>query len=84
MLQLDERNERTEARYFLENYLNTEFCLNGITEKHYTVKYLDSSDNPFIQIADVFANLYYSELNTEAYTDLFNTLKEKEKFKSCI
>ena len=82
LLQLDERNERTEARYFLENYLNTEFCLNGITEKHYSVKYLDSADNPFIQIADVFANLYYSELNTGAYTDLFTNLKEKEILKA--
>ena len=32
LLQLDERNERTEAKFFLENYLNTEFCLNDVTE----------------------------------------------------
>jgi hypothetical protein len=46
------------------------------------VKYLDSADNPFIQIADVFANLYYSELNTGAYTDLFAILKDKEILKA--
>ena len=82
LLQLDERNERTEAKFFLENYLNTEFCLNNITDKHYTVKYLDSVDNPFIQIADVFANLYYSEINTGAYTDLFTELKNKDILKA--
>lgn len=76
-IQLDERNERTDAHYFLENYLNTEFCLNGITEKHYSVKYLDSSTNPFIQIADVFANLFYSHLITNSYTKEISTLKEK-------
>ena len=58
LIQLDERNERTDARFFLENYLNTELCLNGVTENHFTVRYLDSSVNPFIQIADVFANIY--------------------------
>lgn len=82
LLQLDERNERTEARFFLENYLNTEFCLNNVTEKHYSVKYLDSADNPFIQIADVFANLYYSELNTGAYSDLFKELGDKNILKA--
>lgn len=82
LLQLDERNERTEAKFFLENYLNTEFCLNNVTEKHYSVKYLDSADNPFIQIADVFANLYYSELNTGAYSDLFKELKDKDILKA--
>ena len=46
------------------------------------MKYLDSAENPFIQIADVFANLYYSELNTGAYTDLFTNLKKKEILKA--
>ena len=78
LLQLDERNERTEAKYFLENYLNTEFCLNGITEKHWSIKYLDSANNPFIQIADIMANLYYSELNTGAYSDLMKKLEQKD------
>ena len=82
LLQLDERNERTEAKFFLENYLNTEFCLNDVTDKHYSVKYLDSADNPFIQIADVFANLYYSEINTGAYSDLFKELKDKDILKA--
>lgn len=78
LIQLDERNEKTEAKYFLENYLNTELCLNNITENHFSVKYLDSSTNPFIQIADVFANLYYAQLNTGAYTKEFEKLKENK------
>ncbi len=77
MIQLDERNEKTEAKFFLENYLNTELCLNNITDHHFSVKYLDSSTNPFVQIADVFANLYYAHLNTDAYTKEIENLKEK-------
>lgn len=76
LLQLDERNERTEAKFFLENYLNTELCLNGISEKHFSVQYLDSKNNPFIQIADVLANLYYSELNTNGYSAEMTLLKD--------
>lgn len=81
LIQLDERNERTEAKFFLETYLNTELCLNNITDSHFTVKYLDSSTNPFVQIADVFANLYYAELKTGTYTDAINVLKEKDILK---
>lgn len=81
LIQLDERNERTEAKFFLENYLNTELCLNNITDHHFSVKYLDSSTNPFVQVADVFANLYYAELNTSAYTSEFEKLKKKNILK---
>lgn len=66
---------------FLETYLNTELCLNNITDSHFTVKYLDSPTNPFVQIEDVFANLYYAELNTGAYIDAINVLKEKDILK---
>lgn len=82
LIQLDERNERTDARFFLENYLNTELCLNGVTENHFTVRYLDSSVNPFIQIADVFANIYYSQLNTHGYDNEMHKLKERNILKA--
>lgn len=82
LIQLDERNERTDARFFLENYLNTELCLNGVTENHFTVRYLDSSVNPFIQIADVFANIYYSQLNTHGYDNEMYKLKERNILKA--
>ena len=78
LIQLDERNERTEARFFLENYLNTELCLNKITEKHFTVQYLDSSENPFIQLSDVLANIYYSQLNTNGYENEIKKLRERK------
>lgn len=81
LIQLDERNERTDAKNFLENYLNTEFCLNGISEKHFVAKYLDSANCPFIQIADIFANLYYSQLNTNAYSDEIKKLDERNILK---
>lgn len=75
-LQLDERNEKTEAKYFLENYLNTELSMNRTTEGRFEVSYFDSSDNKLIQIADVFANLFYSQLQTGSYDDEFKKLKE--------
>lgn len=78
-LQLDERNEKTEAKHFLENYLNTELVCNHVLSGDCTVSYFDSSNNHIIQIADVFANLMYSELKTNAYTKEFDFMK-KEKY----
>lgn len=66
-LQLDERNEKTETKFFLENYLNTELFMNGTATGRFDVKYFDSADNNVIQIADVFANLYYSQMRTGGY-----------------
>lgn len=75
-LQLDERNEKTGTKYFLENYLNTELVMGGITTGKFDVKYFDSSDNSLIQLADVFSNLYYSQLQTGAYEKEFRELEE--------
>ena len=77
-LQLDERNEKTETKYFLENYLNTELVLGGTTDKPFRVQYFDSVNNKFIQIADVFANLYYSNVITNGgYEQEIGRLKEE-------
>jgi len=76
-LQLDERNERAEAKCFLENYLNTELALGGVTTGKFQVAYFDSANNKFIQIADVFSNLFYSELLTGNYTEAFHKLWEQ-------
>lgn len=76
ILQLDERNEKTEAKFFLENYLNTELPLNGIYDGEFKVSYFDSSNNKFVQIADVFANLYYSHLKTNHYQKEFDELRK--------
>lgn len=75
-LQLDERNEKTETRYFLENYLNTELTMNGVTTGKFDVIYFDSANNDLIQLADVFSNLYYSHLQTGSYEDAFKKLGE--------
>lgn len=75
-LQLDERNEKTNKKYFLEQYINTEFIARGITNQKVHVTYFDSSANKMIQIADVFANLYYSHLITNKYTKELDMLKK--------
>ena len=75
-LQLDERNEKTETKYFLENYLNTELSMNGTSTGKFDVTYFDSADNNLIQIADVFANLYYSNLQTGEYSDEIKKLED--------
>lgn len=80
-LQLDERNERTETRYFLENYLNTELFMNGTINSKFDVAYFDSSNNCFIQIADIFANLLYSHLQTGGYDEELKKLKDADILK---
>lgn len=72
LLQLDERNERTETKHFLENYLNTELGSRNIIKNDCTVRYFDSANNKIIQIADVFSNLYFSQLKTNAYSREFD------------
>lgn len=75
-LQLDERNEKTEAKFFLENYINTELTLSGVINHDFTVQYFDSANNHIIQIADVFANLFFSQCITGSYDDEIKYLKE--------
>lgn len=81
ILQLDERNEKTESKFFLENYLNTELSMNGTATGKFDVSYFDSANNTLIQIADVFANLYYSHLQTGGYDDELKKLKDSGIFK---
>lgn len=77
IIQLDERNERTETKHFLENYLQTELGLRNIINGDCNVKYFDSSNNRIIQIADVFSNLYFSELRTNSYTGTLEYMKKE-------
>lgn len=76
ILQLDERNERTETKYFLENYLNTELVLTGIFSNDFRVQYFDSAQNRLIQVADVFSNIMFSHGMTQGYSDQINLLRE--------
>ncbi len=69
VIQLDERNQKTKTKFFLEEYLNTELCLHDeIIDKNISVLYFDSCNNNLVQIADVFANILYSQLLTGNYT----------------
>lgn len=77
-IQLDERNERTGSKHFLQTYLNTEFRTRTVLSKDIQVKYFDSSKNRMIQLADVFANIYYSHLLTKAYSSEFEAMRDSK------
>ena len=64
-LQIDERNVKTDSKFSLEDYLNQELSLNDNLIENIQVQYFDSSQNCFIQIADVFSNIMYSNLITK-------------------
>ena len=56
--------------------------MNGTTNGKFAVQYFDSANNNIIQIADVFANLYYSHMKTGGYEEEIKKLKDAEKLKS--
>ena len=75
-LQIDERNIKTDSKYSLEDYLNQELQLNDNLVENAQVQYFDSSQNCFIQIADVFSNIMYSNLITDGgYKEQIKKLK---------
>ena len=53
----DNRNVRVGDLKNLENYLNTEFCLNNYV---FNVSYYDSKTNFGIQLADLIVNTFYN------------------------
>lgn len=77
-LSIDERNVKTDSKFSLEDYLNQELVLSMGTIDNVKVHYYDSCQNVFIQIADVFSNLLYSNILTKGkYSDEINKLKEE-------
>ena len=76
-IQIDERNIKTKAKYFLEEYLNIELVLNKEIIVKACVTYFDSSQNSLIQMADFFSNLFYSNLITNQYTELFSKMESE-------
>ncbi|MDO5148246.1 MAG: DUF3800 domain-containing protein [Oscillospiraceae bacterium] len=80
-IQLDERNEKTESKHFLQDYLNTELGFNGIHNGKIDVKYFDSSKNTLIQVADVFSNIMYSHKLNGYYDEDLKKLKEADILK---
>ena len=76
-IQIDERNVKAHAKYFLEEYFSLELVYEDKISKSFKVSYHDSKDNRFIQIADLFSNLYYSNLINNDYEDLFNKMRKE-------
>lgn len=82
LIQIDERNERPEAKLHLQEYLNTELQLENKMTGEIQVEYFDSRNNSLIQLADFFANLMFSNLETNNYDAELNLLKERGFMKS--
>lgn len=79
-LHIDERNVKTDSKFSLEDYLNQELLLEANIIKDVIVKYYDSSQSQLIQIADVFANIKYSDyITNNVYKDVLERL-EKEGY----
>lgn len=77
-LNIDERNVKTDSKFSLEDYLNQELVLSMGAIDNVKVHYYDSCQNIFIQIADVFSNLLYSNILTEGkYDNEINKLKRE-------
>lgn len=76
-LHIDERNVKTDSKFSLEDYLNQELVLSMDVIDNAIVEYHDSSQNIFIQIADVFSNLLYSNMLTNGkYDKTIKNLKQ--------
>ena len=54
---IDNRSIRVKDLANLENYLNTEFCLQ---DYHFQITYYDSQTNYGIQLADLIVNTFYN------------------------
>lgn len=76
-IHIDERNIKTEAKYTLEDYLNTELVFGKVLNNNVKVAYYDSCNSILIQIADVFANIFYSNLMCKNYDKQISGLKRK-------
>ena len=79
---IDERNVRTETRATLEEYLNTELVTGSHIQNDFHVEYCQSETRELIQIADVFANIYYTNLTSNNCFSEEITKIKKEKYLS--
>ena len=77
LLHIDERNERTDTRHFLQEYLNTEQCLEHGIHAPFQVRYYESSQCHFIQIADIMANMFYSNAIHHIYDKDIQLLRDR-------
>ncbi len=66
---------------FISKNLSELIVAGNIFEHECKVEYFDSCNNHIIQIADVFANLMYSELKTNSYTTELSYMKSNNYLK---
>lgn len=75
IVQIDERNTKTFSINSLDDYLFLDLVIDKELVNDITVQYFRSEDNFYIQVADFFANLYFSYLhNPDKYKDTINML----------
>lgn len=78
IIQIDERNVKTNAQKTLEDYLATDLIIHQELINDVKVSYFDSCNNSLIQLSDFFANLYFSYLmKKQNYEDIVNEMKDK-------
>lgn len=77
ILQIDEQNLSTGCLNSLEDHLNIRLVLEDELANSFAVSYFDSSNNIFVQLADLCANLLYSQLRSKHsdYDSLITILK---------
>ncbi|MDP4152747.1 MAG: DUF3800 domain-containing protein [Bacillota bacterium] len=63
-LNIDERNVKSVLKYELEEFLMTGLSTSRDIADDISVTYFDSKNNKLIQIADVFSNIFYSNIIT--------------------
>ncbi len=82
IIQFDNRNQKNESKNSLEDYLNTELHLDEELTEEIHVNYFDSENNTYIQIADVFSNIFYSYcFNPEKYSDIIKKAQRAKVLK---
>lgn len=81
ILSVDNRNIRVGDLNNLENYLNTEFCLENY---HFQITYYDSKTNYGIQLADLIVNTFYNFYKNKAFVQEVIKKINMTKFKVTI
>lgn len=77
---IDERNVRTDTKSTLEEYLNIELVTGSHIQDGFFVEYCQSETRELIQIADVFANICYTNLiSSNCFFDEISKMR-KEKY----
>ena len=80
-INLDTRNIRTDTKMSLAEYLNTDLIGNIGFKGTVELEYYDSKRNRFIQLADVFSNIYYTNLFTGEFNEEINQLLQNGRLK---